>query len=133
MPMRKGPNGGWQRVSRQKMNDEQEEELVKQQQQDEQQRMLSAGIQVHNAQTYLDDDRLTNTSAEADQQQSVEADWAVEARRRVRYDQVQRNMTYLTGIAAIGGFLFGYDTGKNHPRSYMNLHINSQFFGTQLG
>jgi hypothetical protein len=38
--------------------------------------------------------------------------WAVsEGMRRVRVDAIQRRMRHLTGVAAMGGFLFGYDTG----------------------
>jgi hypothetical protein len=38
--------------------------------------------------------------------------WAVsEGIRRVRADSVGRNVRTLTAVAALGGFLFGYDTG----------------------
>jgi hypothetical protein len=43
---------------------------------------------------------------------STSMNWAVrEGVRRVRSDAVDRKMQWLTGVAAIGGFLFGYDTG----------------------
>ena len=50
---------------------------------------------------------MATTTTTTYQQEGEMSSWAVEGMRRIKEEQVYRRMTFLTGMAAIGGFLFG--------------------------